>query len=393
MGALRILHVIDHIYPTLGYQETFLAKSHSQKNETIVIASNEYTKGIYDANAALLRNQLSRAGLSIEEAIKILRLPVRFRVNLFNSPFLMGLEKAINNFRPDLIIAHGIVNLTSIRVVLLKSRLKNCKLLLDDHMTYNATRGGWVNLLYKTFKLALTPIFLKNTDVFIAVTNETKRFMHDVYAIPYERTIVIPLGIDLDHFYEDLSLREAMRKKCGFKNDEIVFVYAGKIIAAKGVHLLIDAALRICRTHSNVRFMIVGGSDSSYLSLIKRKISNSNAEDRFLFFDAVPNRELYKYYNAADAGVWPLQCSMTMLEAAACGLPVIMSDKSGATERVSFGNGILYRQSDATDLANKMTLLLNDKLRKTMSEKALTCAKELRWSNLANRFLEVSKAE
>ena len=57
--------------------------------------------------------------------------------------------------------------------------------------------------------------------------------------------------------------------------------------------------------------------------------------------DAVPNKELFKYYNAADIGVWPLQCSVTMLEATACGLPAIISDRCGATERVAAGNGIL----------------------------------------------------
>jgi glycosyltransferase involved in cell wall biosynthesis len=135
--------------------------------------------------------------------------------------------------------------------------------------------------------------------------------------------------------------------------------------------------------------MIVGGQDPSYLNMLKRKISSARMSSRFSFIDAVPNKELHEYYSAADVGVWPLQCSMTMLEATACGLPIIISDKSGATERATYGNGLLYRESDSNDLEAKITLMLDDKLRERMSKKASSYAKTLCWDDLAARFLDV----
>jgi glycosyltransferase involved in cell wall biosynthesis len=389
-SGLRILHVIDHIYPMLGYQETFLAKSHSRDNETMVITSDRFTKSLYYANRKILDKQIIGTGLFLEEGIKILRLPVRFYSELFESPLLIGLEKAVISFRPDIIICHGIVNVSSIRIALLSSKLKNSKLVFDDHMTYNATRGGWVSLLYKLFRIAFTPFFLKVVDVFVATTYETKQIMHDVYGIPYERTKVIPLGIDLDHFYPSSSARDLMRKKYRIGDEDVVFIYAGKIIPAKGVHLLIDAALQICKTNDKILFMVIGGNDPFYLAQLKRKISESKMDDRFIFVDAVPNWELYKYYCAADVGVWPLQCSLTMLEAAACGLPTIISDKSGTTDRVAHGNGLLYIESDTADLARKINLLMDDKLRRTMSENALIYSKTLSWNDISIMFLNVS---
>jgi glycosyltransferase involved in cell wall biosynthesis len=65
----------------------------------------------------------------------------------------------------------------------------------------------------------------------------------------------------------------------------------------------------------------------------------------------VPNSELVGYYSAADVGVWPLECSIGMQEAMSCGLPVIISDKIGAPERISNGNGLAYREGDIEDLA------------------------------------------
>jgi len=389
MRTLRILHVIDHIYPTLGYQETSLAKAHSKASETRVITSDQYTRSLYDANENLLKRRIVGFGLSTEEGIQVMRLPVRFNIESLNSPWLVGLENAITSFEPDAIIAHGIVNITSIRIAMLKPRIPRVKLVFDDHMTFDASRGGWVSLLYRLFRTVFTPIFLKAADAFVAVTNETKRFMNEVYGIPLERITIIPLGVNLDLFCHDSHVRDLTRRKYGIEDDDVVFIYAGKVIREKGVHVLVDAALQVCRDYDKVKFMIVGGQDPSYSDKLKRKISSAHMSDRFSFIDAVPNKELYEYYSAADVGVWPLQCSMTMLEATACGLPIIISDKSGAIERAACGNGLLYRESDSNDLEAKITLMLDDKLREKMSEKAVSYAKTLCWDDLATRFLDV----
>jgi glycosyltransferase involved in cell wall biosynthesis len=353
----------------------------------MVITSDRYAKSLYEANKNLLKKQIVCSGLFIEEGVKILRLPVRFNIELLNSKWLIGLENAVTSFEPDVIIAHGIINITSIRIALLKSKLKNSKLIFDDHMTYNATRGGWINLLYKLFRATFTPIFLKSADAFVAVTNETREFMHKVYGIPLEKVKIIPLGIDTDHFRFDSQARDIIRKKFGIMDDEVVFIYAGKIILKKGVHLFVNAALQLCTHHDNVKFIIVGGNDPSYLAILKKRIKRMKMARYFFFMGAVPNQELYKYYSAAEVGVWPLQCSVTMLEATACGLPIVISDKSGATERVASGNGLLYSESDPVDLANKLVLLLDPDLRHEMSKKAIAYANTLCWNNLAAVFL------
>ena len=67
----------------------------------------------------------------------------------------------------------------------------------------------------------------------------------------------------------------------------------------------------------------------------------------------------------ADVGVWPKQCSLTMLEAMACSLPIIISRTSGVSERVIDGkNGFLYTEGDIIDLKDKMEIFL-DKTMKT----------------------------
>jgi glycosyltransferase involved in cell wall biosynthesis len=384
---LRILHVIEHIYPTLGYQETYMAREHSCLNNTLVITSERYARLIFDANEKLLKKRRLAPGLYVEEGIKILRLPVRFDIELIDNLWLVGLEQAVIKFKPDVIIIHGIVNLSSIRIAILKSKLRNAKIIFDEHMTYDGTRGGWTKLFYRIFRLIFVPTILKSANALVAVTNDTKRFMHEEYGIPSSKIVTIPLGVDLNNFYRDLNARYPVRKRFGINDEAVVFIYAGKVVAQKGVHLLVEAASKIGEIRNNVRFLIVGGSDPVYLARLKKRMFELNVQDCFIFVDAVPNNELRLYYNASDAGIWPLQCSLTMIEAMACGLPIIISDKSGATERITSGSGFLYKETDCTDLSRKIILLLNDELRKEMSKKALDYAKNLSWTTISERFL------
>jgi glycosyltransferase involved in cell wall biosynthesis len=388
---LRILHVIDYFYPILGYQETFLVREHSRENETLVITSDHYARALFNVNKELLKRQVVGSGLFIEEGIKVLRLPTLFDIELFRTPWLIGLEDAVIGLEPDVMIVHNIVGLTSIRIARLKSKLPSTELAFDDHVTYAASRGGWTKPLYKIFRKMFTSTLLNSADAFVAVTEETKRFMQEVYGIPRERITIIPLGIDINRFHNDPEARDAIREKYGIRENDTVFVYAGKIVPRKGIHLLIEASLELCKNHGNVKFMIVGGRDHTYFVNLKKRILKTSLEDRFLFIDAVPNSELYKYYSAADVGVWPLECSITMLEATACGLPIIISDKSGVTEIVSWRNGLLYKEPDYIDMADKMALLIDDKLRKKMSKISVDYAKTLDWENIAQRFLDILK--
>jgi len=384
---LNILHISDHFYPKLGYQETFLAKEHSYQYNTLVITSNKFENHIFEPNKALLKRRVLKPGFYNEEGIKVLRLPALFDNPPFHKPWLIGLEHAVINFKPDILIIHGVVNFSSIRIAKLKKKLYKTKLIVDDHMTFNATRGDLVLPLYSLFKRMFTPLLLNSVDCFVAVTYETKKFMQEIYGIPGERIVVIPLGVDTNRFHYDPSARKDIRGKYRIPETSVVFIYAGKVVPEKGVHFLVKAGISLCKKNDNVVFLIIGGKDKQYFNNLLKIIDKAGMHNRFIFVDAVPNSELYQYYSAADVGVWPLQCSISMLEAASCGLPIIISDKSGALERISKGNGIVYKEGDVTDLERKMSLLLDNELRNSMRQRAYAYAKENDWKVIAQQFL------
>jgi glycosyltransferase involved in cell wall biosynthesis len=71
----------------------------------------------------------------------------------------------------------------------------------------------------------------------------------------------------------------------------------------------------------------------------------------------------------------------------ACGLPIIISDASGANERVS-GNltGLTYRESDTEDLRNKMEMLLEPSRRLEMAENSRRAAELWDWRGINRQF-------
>jgi len=213
--------------------------------------------------------------------------------------------------------------------------------------------------------------------------------MRHGYGIPLNKIEVIPLGVDTDQFRRNPIAREQLRSIYGIEASDVVFIYVGKVIPTKGVHILVDAALRLMNNNLSIKVVIVGGASKPYEAFLKRKVNSSKFMKHFIFISAKPNEELCKYYSIADVGVWPLQCSITMNEAMSCGLPIIISDASGVPEIVSEETGFIYKNGDIDELVNKMALFMNPTLREQMGSNARIFAKKKDWKFIADRFLEI----
>jgi glycosyltransferase involved in cell wall biosynthesis len=387
---MKIVHVIDYFYPQLGYQETFLAKTEvKQGHDVYVLTSNLFGEEIYQANQNILKHKKKNVGFLLEREIKTIRLSA-IPIPLVNNLFLIGLEDVLTYIKPNIIICHGIASLNSIRLAKLKKHLINVKIIFDDHMTYHNTRGGIYNLIYYLFKKLAMPSILDSSDQMVAVTYETKDFMKYMYGIPEKKIEIIPLGVDTKLFRRDPIARMQVRSKYNIQKHDVVFIYVGKVIPIKGVHLFIEAALKIMKDFQSVKIMVVGGSFKRHDDLLKKRINSSTFKNNFTFIPVVPNEELYRYYSAADVGVWPFQCSITMKEALSCCVPIITSDdESCIPDMVGKGIGLVYNNGDLNDLIKKMEMLMGSEIRENMSIKAREFAENYDWAYLADKFLEL----
>jgi len=180
--------------------------------------------------------------------------------------------------------------------------------------------------------------------------------------VPEEKIEVIPNGIDLSE-YADLPSRGCFRKKFGIKEEEKIVLYLGRIHRVKGLDILVEAFARVIEDLDDVRLVIVG-PDDGYLSKLEALINALSINDNVLILGPMYGHNKLEAYVDADVYILPSRYeafSMSLLEAYACGKPVIASRVGGLTDTVVEGiTGLLVETGDVRKLTRSMLSLLND---------------------------------
>lgn len=210
---------------------------------------------------------------------------------------------------------------------------------------------------------------------------------------------VIPMGVDTDFFSKSKDRRKEQNRRGG---QEKIVLYAGRLIEVKGVEYLVRAFPSVLEKQSSTKLLIVGSGPSraDLVSLSERL----RLQEKVIFQDAVSQEELVRYYSMADVFVLPSVTTdageteglgVVLLEAMACGVPVIGSAIGGIPDIIKDGEtGLLSLEKDPDDLAEKICSLLRDKdLRQKVTENAFRfVAEEFSWDVVARRFKGIYEA-
>ncbi|MEK7067646.1 MAG: glycosyltransferase family 4 protein [Patescibacteria group bacterium] len=158
----------------------------------------------------------------------------------------------------------------------------------------------------------------------------------------------IPFGVHLDKFHVlpyDIAALQALRDKLGIKKGERVILFVGALDQAhrfKGVDILLEAfSHNVQRITHNAKLIIVG--DGDLREMYEAQAKELKIAQDVIFAGRVTEEELVKYYNLADIFVLPSvdkseAFGMVLVEAMACGVPVMASNLSGV--RSVFINGV-----------------------------------------------------
>jgi len=169
---------------------------------------------------------------------------------------------------------------------------------------------------------------------------------------------VIYNGVDLERFHPRLKSqwREAIRARLGIPADATMFLLVGSGFERKGVSVLLEAFSRLGQGSN--RYLVVVGADRRAEALKKRAMALGIAEHtRF----PGPQQDTAPWYAAADCFVLPTLYDPfpnAIMEALACGLPVITSAQCGAAELIEAGRtGWVCDALDASGLAAHLSEL------------------------------------
>jgi len=193
----------------------------------------------------------------------------------------------------------------------------------------------------------------------VAISRMIRRDMQQFHHVPDERLHLVYNGVDLERFSPATceARRAEARKAWRLADDETCFLIVAHNFRLKGVRELIEAAALLDRTGS-WRVVVVGRArPSPYLAAAERL----GCVDRLLFPGAMA--DVTAAYAASDVYVQPTwydPCSLVVLEALACGRPVITTRLNGASELMEDGReGLLLDSPAEVDrLADAMQRLL-----------------------------------
>lgn len=211
--------------------------------------------------------------------------------------------------------------------------------------------------------------------IYIAVSQMVRENMHRYHAVPYEKIRVIYNGVNIDRFKPstDDALRLNTRQELGVGEDETLFLLVAHNFRLKGIESLILSISTMSREGKRVRLLVVGDGNISKYERMARVIG-CHQMVRFVGDQPDP----MTYYHAADVFMLPTfydPCSLVVLEAMACGLPVITTRRNGVHELMGQGREgfILADPEDVESLVKYMTVYLD----KDARQAAGCCARNL----------------
>jgi len=238
------------------------------------------------------------------------------------------------------------------------------------------------------FLTLMMPRFLRAADAVIAVSECTKRDAIRFYSIPEEKITVIYEGVSPRFRPANPEAVRAVREKYGLP--ERFILYVGTIEPRKNLTTLLEAFHHLLATR-DLRLVFVGKKGWLYEGFFRR-LRELGLEDRVIFTGYVPDEDLPAIYSAADLFVFPSLYEgfgLPVLEAMACGTPVVCSNTSSLPE-VAGDAAILVDPTDVRALAGAMERVLTDEhLRAEIYAKGLGRARQFTWAKAAQETLKV----
>jgi glycosyltransferase involved in cell wall biosynthesis len=200
----------------------------------------------------------------------------------------------------------------------------------------------------------------QRADHIITVSAYSKNDISRTYHIDPDRITVTYEGASPDFFPRDkVACREQIARKYGIKAP--FFLYVGRIQERKNLRRLLSAYARLKKELADEKLVLVGKRDWMSES-IEAHLKSLGLKDMVVFTGYVPSADLPVFYNASQAFVYPSVFEgfgLPVIEAMACGLPVLTSYGS-SLEEVAGDAALLVDPMSEESIAQGLRKLLGD---------------------------------
>jgi len=209
-----------------------------------------------------------------------------------------------------------------------------------------------------------------DVDRFLAISNYYGEMFSDWVGLDRSKIDVVWPGIALND-YRELPVETIPRP--------LTIGFLARFVPEKGLHLLVDAFIRLYRSGEFPNLQLVAGGYVSrayktYMDGIRKTIRENGLEDRIKLFGTLERADKLKFFRQIDVFSVPAPYrepkGISILEALASGVPVVQPNHGAYPEWINATQGgLLHRPNDSADLAEKLATLLRDAdLRKRLGQ-------------------------
>jgi glycosyltransferase involved in cell wall biosynthesis len=261
----------------------------------------------------------------------------------------------------DLIHVHDYQDLPD--VALLLSMKSHIPYVLTPHF-HPVGGSSWRTMAKRAYGLFFGKRFLEKAKMIITVSNHERKLLRKTFGLSYDKIKYIPNGIDVKKF-RNISRKSVQAEK--------VILFVGRLEKYKGVHILLKAFSRIKKDVPRSRLVVVG--TGPYKRNLLRLACQLKLSDSVEFIERVSDKELLRLYCSSSVFVMPSHYEafcFALVEAMACGLPVIATSVGGMKEIVQSNvNGFLVNYPlDEVSLADLTAeLLTNQELSRRLGDR------------------------
>ncbi|MBU0743764.1 MAG: glycosyltransferase family 4 protein [Gammaproteobacteria bacterium] len=389
---MKIILIEDYFSEKMGYSENCLPKVLSDLgHEVHVVTSNLQVYGnlpnYNETYGCFLGPAVQPCGVKEMGGYWLHRLPHKLWFGYVN---ICGLIKKIRELDPDVVHVFNCVSINALKLALF-CNVSRYKLFTGCHQSLCVTKPylskegiSFKKMVYfvtRTIPGWVVSLFTKRC---FAITPDCAEVANRYYGIKKSKIKTISLGADTELFTpldDDSSQRERLeiRKILGIGDSDIVCIYTGRFSLEKDPLILARAIFLLRQNGLPYSAIFIGDG------VQKREIQNYQGCITIPF---VPYSDLPKYYRAADIAVWPKQVTISMFDAASCGIPLVVSDLMGEPDRAE-GNGEFYRDNDVDDLARVLGGLNSADIRCKLGKVGrLKMLEKYSWLHIAKEILK-----
>lgn len=328
---LKIALIVKWHSEKVGYAPNCLSRAFVEQGHEVHIFTTKYQTYFSHPNYKEIYEKYLGPNILSEGEFKdgdvfVHRLPSWKFGNII---WINSIWKTLKKVQPDIVQSFDINEPHTVKLALF-SRFFKYKLFTANHFILISFRllGGWKKLDFK--KRWYIRLMFRIPGMIIrgvskkcyAVTKDAKKLATLFFAFKPQQVEVSTLGVDTKLYHpissDDIQIRKNIRERLNFADDEIVCVFSGKITEEKSPMVLAEAIQLLRAQHKKYSALFIGSGE-----LINQVKEFPNCT----VLNFVPSQELADYYRASDIAVWPRSVTTSILDAAACALPVVISDQ------------------------------------------------------------------